>query len=261
MTTGRNLPALSLIILVIVSTAWSDEPDEPPTTRQPIKLPGLVVDFEKQCVDLEATVCLDEGFLELVACAQGSKEHESIVAVAGRPMHIHTALLLLNANNGNPAMRKLVGETEKRWIDIPPRGDPIEAFFVFKDADGKMIERPVHDFIMRSGEQVGPIGVVKDRVSPDPAAAKVDKFPSTFLFSGSQLRDNGPGPRTYLADLSGHVISIATFGDELLCLPNVHSHLNGTLSWRVNPKYLPKVGTKITLRLRPKNDRKTGIKK
>ncbi len=261
MNSGWNLATLSLILVIFGSTAWSDEPDEPPTTRQPIKLPGMVIDLENRRIDLAATVCLDEGFLELVACTQGSKEHESIVAVAGRPMHIHTALLLLNANNGNPAMRKLVGETEKRWIDIPPRGDPIEAFFVFKDADGKMIERPVHDFITRSEEQAAPIGDVADRIPADQAIAKVDKFPSTFLFSGSQLRDNGPGPRTYLADLSGHVISIATFGDDLLCLPNVHSHLHGTLSWRVNPKYLPKVGTKITLRLRPKNDRKTGIKK
>jgi len=53
-----------------------------------------VVDFGKPCVDLKATVCLDDGFLELVARAEGSKEHESIVSVVGRPMHIHTALLL-----------------------------------------------------------------------------------------------------------------------------------------------------------------------
>ena len=111
MKTGRNLPALSLIVVVFVSTAWADEPDDPQTARQPIRA-SRRGDRSRatQCVDLEATVCLDEGFLELVACTQGSKEHESIVAVAGRPLHIHTALLLLNANNGNPAMRKLVGD-------------------------------------------------------------------------------------------------------------------------------------------------------
>lgn len=261
MKTGWNLRALSLIVVVFVSSAGADEPDEPQPTRQPIKLPGVVIDLEKRCVDLEATVCLDQGFLELVACTQGSKEHESIVAVAGRPLHIHTALLLLNANNGNPAMRKLVGETEKRWVNIPPRGDPIEAFLVFKNSDGKMVERPVRDFITRSEKQADPIGNVEDHTAENQAVAKVEHFPDTFLFAGSQLRDNGPGPRTYLADLSGHVISIATFGDELLCLPSVHSQLNGTLTWRVNPKHLPQVGTKVTLRLRPKKVRKTGVEK
>ena len=86
--------------------------------REPVKLPGLVVDFEKHCLDLEATVCLDKGLLELVACTKGSKEHETIVAVTARPMHIHTGLLLLGIEKGHPAgRRQLVDEStgEKRW--------------------------------------------------------------------------------------------------------------------------------------------------
>jgi hypothetical protein len=82
-----------------------------------------------------------------------------------------------------------------------------------------------------------------------------------FLFAGSHLRDNGKGPRQYLADLSGHVISIVTFGDELLCLPGVQSHANGALMWQVDSTHLPKVGTKVTLRLRPQKDQRTGLKK
>ena len=75
--------------------------------------------------------------------------------------------------------------------------------------------------------------------------------PTPFLFAGSHLRDNGPGPRQYLADLSGNVISIATFGDELLCLPGVHSEANDALMWQIDATHLPKVGSKVTLRLRP----------
>jgi len=78
------------------------------------------------------------------------------------------------------------------------------------------------------------------------------EFPHTFLFAGSLLRSNGPGPRKYLSDLSGNVITIATFGDELLCLPGIHGQQNGALMWRVDPSKLPRVGTKVTLRLRPK---------
>jgi len=66
-------------------------------------LPGLVVDFQNRCVDIKATICLDEGMLELIACTKETKEHESIVTITARPMHVHTALLLLGANNGKPA--------------------------------------------------------------------------------------------------------------------------------------------------------------
>lgn len=133
-----------------------------------MQFPGVAIDLKERCVDIEVTICLDRGMLELVACTKGGKEHESIVAVA--------------------------------------------------------------------------------------ADKKVDlRFPTnTFLFAGSHLMVNGPGPRKYLSDESGHVISIGTFGDELLCLAGVHSHQNGALEWQVNAAGLPSVGTKVTLRLRPK---------
>ena len=260
MKTGWIQTAVLFAFLVCFSIGWGDEPLTQPAVRAPIKLPGLVVDFKKQCVDLEASVCLDHGFLELIACVKGSKEHESIVSVVGRPMHIHTALLLLNLDNGNPAMRKQVGE-EERWVDIPPRGDQVEVFFVWKDSHGKTVERPVRDFVSHHDGQTDPFSVRNTPPLPQSQKTEAQEFPDSFVFSGSILRDNGSGPRTYLADISGHVLSIASFGDELLCLPNVESNRNATLTWQVNPKHLPKVGTKITLRLRPKTKQKTGFKK
>ena len=145
-TTKATAIAILLAFIWYPSLADEAAPENP--ARKSVKLPGLVIDFEKQCVDIEATVCLDKGLLELVACTKGSKEHESIVAVATRPMHIHTALLLLGAKNGNPEMRKRVGEEEKRWVSIPPRGDPIDLFLVTTNKDGKAMERPISDFIV-----------------------------------------------------------------------------------------------------------------
>ena len=83
-----------------------------------------------------------------------------------------------------------------------------------------------------------------------PEAGAEGEFPDTFLFAGSHLRDNGDGPRTYLADESGDVISVATFGDEVLCLDGMHTHANNALLWQVNPDKLPQVGAAVTLRLR-----------
>lgn len=205
------------------------------------KLPGLVVNKEDRCVDIDATVCLVRGPLELIACTKGTKEHESIIAVEAKPIHIHTALLLLGVQAGNPAMRKPLDEKGTRWIDVPPRGGAVDVFLVVKDKDGKTVERPISDFIKHFDH--GGQGM--------PADKDADRFPThTFLFAGSILHGDGEGPRRYLCDQSGHVISIATFGDEVLCLPEVHSSENGALLWSIDPTHLPALGSKIILRLR-----------
>ena len=174
-----------------------------------LKMPGVAINLKAHCVDIEGKICLDKGMLELVACTKGTKEHESIVVIEARPMHIHTALLLLGAKPGNPAMRKPLDEQKEQWIDIPPGGSAMDVLLVFPDKAGKLAEHPISEFITRSSAESG--------VRREAAANKeVDrKFPHTFLFAGSQLVDDGPGPRKYLSDLSGNVISIATFGDDL----------------------------------------------
>ena len=206
--------------------------------RENVKLPGVVIDFRERCVDVAGFICLDEGSLELVACTKDSKEHESIVVIDAKAIHVHTALLLLGAQSGNPAMRKPIGEQGRRWIDVPPKGDPVDVLLVFKGRDGKVAERPIGDFIAPSHE--------------DPDDASGVEFPRTFVFAGSRLVGDEPGPRKYLSDLSGNVISISTFGDELLCLPGIHGHADGLLMWQIDATELPDVGTKVTLRLRPK---------
>jgi hypothetical protein len=230
------------------------QPADPPVAEAPkpagkeLKLPGLTIDSKQRCVDIEATVCLDEGALELIACTKDSKEHESVIVVGARPIHIHTALLLLGAKNGSPPMRRPINDEGTRWVDIPPRGDLIDVFLVFKDAAGKLTERPISDFITRSAEHAHDPGGGPADGNPPP------RFPHTFIFAGSLLIENGPGPKDYLAERSGHVISIATFGDELLCLPEVHSQDNGALMWSIDSTHLPKRGTPVTLRLRLKKE-------
>lgn len=72
------------------------------------------------------TRSLDAAFFVLVVAlfSKGSKEHESTVAITARPMHVHTALLLLGANNGNPAMRRPIDEQKTRWMNVPLRLRP-----------------------------------------------------------------------------------------------------------------------------------------
>lgn len=113
-----------------------------------------MINFQERCVDLEGSICLDEGMLELIACTKQTKERESIVVVHAKPMHIHTALLLLGAQSGNPAMRRPIGEGGTRWVDIPPRGDPVDVYLVFRNKEGKVVEHPIGDFVNRSDKDL-----------------------------------------------------------------------------------------------------------
>jgi hypothetical protein len=209
---------------------------------QRVKMPGIEINPVERVVSVDAEICLEEGALELIACTKDSKEHESIVVIHARPSHVHAALLLLGARNGHPAMRRALDEEMTRWEDIPPTGDPIDVSLSWKQEDGTRVERPLSDFLMRSEEEGAADGEHKEK----------KKFPNTFLFAGSHLGDEAETPRKYLAELSGNVISISTFGDELLCLPNMYGHENQALAWQIDPTHLPKKHTKVQLRLRVK---------
>ncbi len=207
-----------------------------------LKLPGVEINLKERCVDVASTVVLSEGALELIACTKDTKEHEAIIRIEAVPKHVHTALLLIGARPGSPAMRKAVDKEATRWIDLPPSGGPVDVFLVLPDMEGKMVERPINDFI-----------VANDHESTEAAEdAKKERFPThTFVFAGSILDGEEGGPRQYIADSSGNVISITTFGDELLCLSDFHDNANGALMWQIDSDQIPAVGTKVTLRLRP----------
>ncbi len=226
--------------------AWLPEParasevaergDAQADTPAMLQLPGLEIDFERGVVDVESVVCLDDGLLELVACTKGTKEHESIVAIEARPMHLHTALLLLGAQPGHPP-RFQRADPDSPWIHVPPQGGSVDVHLVVEEAKGGERERPISDFI-------APAATSDDRLSTH-----------TFLFAGSLLQDVDEGPRRYLSDHSGNVVSLVNFGDELLCLPDGLAHDAGTLRWRVDSTRLPAVGSKVILRLRPQAPR------
>ncbi len=138
-----------------------------------LNLPGIKLNLKERCIDVNATVCLHEGLLELVACTKGSKEHESILSVAARPMHIHAAMLLMGAKPGTPAMRKARDEARTRWVSVEPAGDSVRVSLVFPDSKGKPQEHPISRFI--SPAQPDEIGGI-------PNEKKAGYIPCQFSF-------------------------------------------------------------------------------
>jgi hypothetical protein len=257
-----TLVCLLLVVLPVASHGGKPAPVNDPTAGparnispelraalEKLKLPGVKINLEEWCVDVDSRVCLKEGLLELIACTKDTKEHESIIVIDAKPSHVHTALLLIGAKPGNPAQRQPIDPEMTRFRDIPPSGGPVNVFLAFKDPEGKQVEFPISDFIKRADDHDG---------SPEPATEGGDgKFPThTFLFAGSILVGEGDGPRQYLCDSNGNVISISTFGDELLCLAGFHEQANGALMWQVDGTKLPAVDSKIILRLRPAEGKK-----
>jgi len=211
-----------------------------------LELPGVTINVDERSIDLDSIVVLREGTLELIACRVGTKEHESIVAVKARPMHIHTALLLLGATAGNPSMWQRIGEedAEPRWMHVPPRGGRVDVSLVIEDDNGQPVERPISDFVSPRGLRYGEI----DEEDAEP-------FPTnSFLFTGSQLQTDNDGRRRYLGDISGNVITVVSFGDEVLGLSQAESATNTALMWEVDPTHLPALDSEVVLRLRPRAD-------
>jgi hypothetical protein len=91
------------IVICPSALLFGSNPDQEKALRK-LSMPGILLNLEERCVDVNATVCLREGLLELLACTKNSKEHESILVMNARPMQVHTALLLLGSRPGTPAM-------------------------------------------------------------------------------------------------------------------------------------------------------------
>ena len=78
-------------------------------------------------------------------------------------------------------------------------------------------------------------------------------FPEgAWVFAGSSFAENpewmGSG-KHYVADLTGSIIGLVTFGDEVIGYERVMSDQEAVepTQWRVNTGHLPPVGTPVTV--------------
>ena len=250
--------AALLTILATLSLAHAEElGQDPPVSGQPapnaalvealaqLQLPGITINVEEWSVDVTSHVVLKTGTLELIACTPDTKVHESIIAVEAKPSHIHTALLLLGAKPGTPAMMKPMDEDQTIFRPIPPSGDLVDVYLLIPGEDGGLEERPISDFLeLRDDDEFA-------FDQPEKAGQQKKFSTHSFLFAGSHLVGEEGEQQRYLADISGHVITITTFGDELLCLPGFHEHANEALMWQVAADGLPELEAEVILRLRP----------
>ena len=183
---------------------------------------------DRKSVVMNSRVVLQEGFLELLACRTGTKEHESILAVRVEPHLIHAALIVVNARQGKPM--------QTSPVFAPATGDRIDITLHWKDESGTQRKSPAQDWVWDMS------------ISPEDA-----KKPMTthWVFSGSQMEQDYEGNNRYKADETGELFGLSNFVGSILDVPIRSSDDNTRLQFGCFAERIPAPDTLVTIVLTP----------
>ena len=188
---------------------------------------GVVAQIDAGVVSLPGWIELQEGWLEVGVCRQGTRDHETVVATTCRPSVVHAAMLLAGFEPGSPAWYRADGSSG------PASGDPVEVEIHIEEPTGS------------------------NRILPLSAAIDDARGASDlrWVFAGSSFRPNPPrmGPgEYYTADYAGTIVGLTTFGDEVVAAVEVRSPEIGIdpAVWKIRPGVLPPPGSRVSLVLR-----------
>ncbi len=183
--------------------------------------PGVRINWRQRVIEVDATVVLRTGPLELLACSPQTREHESIFVVPARPMHIFQAMRMIGLEYGRPAG---YDTNKERWL--APSGGALELRVRYKQ-EGVQRTVPV------------------DRLLLDIESRRPPK-PLNWVFAGSRTLVDG----RFAADLDGTVICVVDFESALIAPGSLHSADNELLWLAANTEEIPPVGTRCTLLIR-----------
>jgi hypothetical protein len=184
--------------------------------------PGILIDWGEKVVELEAAVVLRQGMLELFACTPHTREHESIVVVQGRPLHIFQAMGLIGLEPGAPVR---YDEEKQEWRPAHGERLKIDVRYV---VDGRTRTVPLRAWLH---------DVARDKPPSD----------LTWVFAGSGFYG---ADKRFMADIEGTIITVVNFGSALIALDALHSDANAELWLGANTERIPARGTKCTLLIR-----------
>ena len=182
------------------------------------------VDKQQGTVIVDGYISLREGMLEMFACPQGTKEHESVVSVYSRAQVVHAALLAVGAKTGQPV----------KWDPefAPPTGTEIIIEAQWQDGAGKW-------------QKISARQWVKDMKTDKP-------MQTNWVFAGSDFwKDEETGEEFYQAE-SGDFICVSNFSTATLDIPTESSQVNDGLMFEANTEKIPPLGTPVRLVLKPK---------
>ena len=196
-------------------------------------LPGLKV--AEQLVEFEGEIAVDahhpetpDVYLEMFITAPDSREHESLVVARIKPSNLHAALLAAGFESGAPLSRdesgkpvKAHGDPLRILVALPPEGEDTPEFI------------PLTDWVMHIEDQTG--------------ITESQQW-GGLVFAGSRLSNRG-----YEADGAGTLVSLTSFGNEVIAPTWTVSHLAEVDEpvWIAHRDRLPKKGQRVIVRIVP----------
>lgn len=216
----------------------------PPAPQPPryaeVDWPHVKIDLNNKVVEIEGFSAVNQGWLEQIICLAGTRTHESVLITEAKPSHIHAALLLIGLEPGHPGSWKIDPQDPQgtKWIVEPPKGSPVRITVAWTDKEGQKLEVPVGEW-------------VRDFHTHD----LLPQGP--WIFGGSLMRADYTGEVGYVADRSGSIAGLVTFGDELLGWNEILPDQEAVMApeWEANTPAMPEPFTPVTIRLRPASTR------
>lgn len=252
-----------------------------PLEKGVVRWPYLTVHVNEGYVDIEGVVGINDGFLEQVACTPGTRGYESLVIAFAQPSHIHAALLLLGLEPGKPGKWEAVAPAEEGgkllYRVVGPEGAKVRVTVIYDklkkrgteedEGEGDPSEARVGNESGGgdgNGEDDGDGGM---KAASEEETERVEvpvfdwiidyktgkRFPAgVWIFGGSRIRKDFTGVERYVADLSGSIVGLVTFGDELLGWNEVWPDEEEVLEpeWICNTAVMPAWNSRVTLRIR-----------
>lgn len=214
-----------------------DGPGGAPDDRRAERSPGAGP-AGTRWVEVDAIVCQSDDWLEQIACTPGTREHESLVVADVVPSQVHAVLLLAGFEPGRPGRWEEVARDDAggppRFVFDPPVGTALDVRFRWQDPAGHRHDVPASAWITDA-----------DAGRPFPRRP--------WIFGGSRMVRPGTSPDTlYLADATGSLVGLVTFGDEVIGFSEVYADQADVQppQWVVRRSALPPPGTPLRLVLR-----------
>jgi hypothetical protein len=188
------------------------------------ELGNLRIDAKKRTITCPGRINMDRGGpIELLACTDRGKRHETILVLDVEPLHLQLALLLLDLEMGrNPAVKYPEGSSENER----PVADTVAIRVRWKqegegEQEAKTIEHPAHDMLHN---------VKKERPMQ----------PARWAFIGSRHVRGQFG-----AKVTGSLV--VTYHDPLGILELALEEVNSDIWYEANAKVIPEVDTEVEM--------------
>lgn len=181
------------------------------------------LDMNNKQVVVAGRVCFRDGPLEMFACPERTKEHESVISTHSNAEIIHTGLLATGAVPGKPVS----------WDPefVAPSGPVVKITAVWSE-DGKRVERSAQSMILDARTE--------------------ESMEYSFVYCGSKVWSDPDFPqyREFQAD-AGDLVCVSNFSSALIDVGTESSQSTGGLMFQANPDMIPVLGKPVLLFLKP----------